>query len=458
MTWNRTTSDILRLVAFAAGLAGCASYHELPLAKRTSLATGLGGLDTTLPAHAGRTMRRIDISKPLGLDEVGRLAMLNNPDLKSERGELATARAGVTQAKVLPNPSVGVGYEVLLGGAGDVGAWTASLSQSVNQLVTYRRRVAAANATVAQVDAGQLWREWQVAQKARLLALDIYWEDESTRLDKRELALVNGELATVRQAVEAGNLDLSALAPLESARAGAEQSLATLDLARLKDWQALDAMLGLSPDVRFDIARPDLPATPPNIPALIDTLPRRRPDLVALRLGYRSSDESVRAAILGQYPAFVLGGTWSSDTSNVRSAGPSFTFDLPIFDRNQGQIAQARAQRLLLREQYQARLDGAVGDVHGLAAQERSVAAALVQARAADRTADRLARSAEAAYRQGNLDQRSLADYQTTALQRRLEVVGLERSLGEARITLAVELGLGLPTTRVAVPIAGDVQ
>ncbi len=252
--------------------------------------------------------------------------------------------------------------------------------------------------------------------------------------------------------MQAGNLDLSALAPLEAAKAGAEQSLATLDLARLKDWQALDALLGLAPTVRFAIPRPHLPAMPADSLSLIASLPERRPDLVALRLGYLSSDESVRAAILGQYPAFVLGGTWSSDTSNVRSAGPSFTFDLPIFDRNQGQIAQARAQRLLLHEQYQARLDGAVGDVHGLVAQERSLSAALVQARAADRTADRLARSAEAAYRQGNLDQRSLADYQTTALQRRLEVVALERSLGEARITLAVELALGLPTTRVAVP------
>ena len=34
-------------------------------------------------------------------------------------------------------------------------------------------------------------------------------------------------------------------------------------------------------------------------------LPQRRPDLVALRLGYRSADADVRTAIIGQFPAFV---------------------------------------------------------------------------------------------------------------------------------------------------------
>ena len=61
-----------------------------------------------------------------------------------------------------------------------------------------------------------------------------------------------------------------------------------------------------------------------------------------------------------------------------------------------------------------------------------------------------MSQSAQQAYAQGNMDQRSLADFETTALDRRIEALALERSLGETEITLTVELGLGLPQTRIA--------
>ena len=64
--------------------------------------------------------------------------------------------------------------------------------------------------------------------------------------------------------------------------------------------------------------------------------------------------------------------------------------------------------------------------------------------------AEKMSQSAQKAYAQGNMDQRSLADFETTALDRRIEALGLQRSLGETEITLTVELGLGLPQTRVA--------
>ncbi len=78
---------------------------------------------------------------------------------------------------------------------------------------------------------------------------------------------------------------------------------------------------------------------------------------MALQLGYSSAEEDVRAAILGQFPALTLGGSYNKDTSDVISAGPTLDFGLPVFDRNQGHIANAAATRVLLRAQYQARLD-----------------------------------------------------------------------------------------------------
>ena len=434
-----------------AGLTSCASYRAAPLPQRADLAVSLTGLEADVrEPTADHTRRKIDLSHPLSIDQIGLLAILNDPDLKSERGTIGAARAGIVQATLLPNPVGNFNYGALISGPGTTSSISASLSQDVAAIVTLGARARSAEAHLHQVDADQLWREWQVAQKARQLAFDIYSANISINLTAREQQLLSQELVEVRKAIATGNLTLTALAPLLTAAAAAEQSLATLRLGRLKNWQALDGLLGLVPDVRFAIARPTLKPLPANLEPLIADLPERRPDLAALRLGYELAEEDVRAAILGQFPALTLGGTYGSDTSAVVSAGPTFAFALPIFDRNQGQVAKALATRLLLRAEYQARLDRAVANIHALAAQIDQLSADLVSARRAAAEARSLAAAARRAYAQNNLDQRTLTDYETTALERSLQAVTIERQIDEDKIFLAVELGLGLPRTRIA--------
>lgn len=439
------------LLASVLAIGGCATYHPLPLAKEAHLADRIGQIRHTLPAPASDGQDpHIDVGKPLDADQVGLLAVLNDPGLRAERGELDLAQADLIQSALLPNPSASLGYAALLGGPGTVGAYTASLSQDVASLVTYRSRLAAARARHEQVDADLLWKEWQVAQKARLLAVDLYWEGREIADSEAEHASISEAAAHLQRAVDNGSVSLSALGPMLASKASLEQSIATLRLAQLKNWHDLDALLDLRPDVRFALAEPQVPAVPARLDALILSMPRRRPDLIALRLGYRSANENLRAAILGQFPAFVLGGSWNSDTSAVRSGGPTATFDLPIFNRNQGQIAQTRATRLLLHEQYQSRLDTAAASVLALQARDRYLASTLPDTRRAAAAAASQAAAARQAYTHDNLDQRTLIDYENTALQRRIEVFDLERGLDETRIALALELGLGLPQTRLA--------
>ena len=437
------------LVGLSIVVSGCASYRPLPLAKEPHLVSGVAQLEHKLPDSGNEV---IDVDRPLSLNSVGLLAVLNDPELRSEWGQINVAQAQLGQASLLPNPAVNLAYGALLGGPGTSPSYAASLSEDIAALVTYRARVNAAQAHAKEVNAEQLWQEWQVAQKGRLLALDLYWGERAIDAQRDELAIVSAAFDKVKSATAAGNLDLAALSPLAAAKASAEQSLATQELQALKSWQELDGLMGLAPDVRFAIDIPQLPSLPSNIDDLVAALPEQRPDLVALQLGYRSADENVRAAILGQFPAFTLGGAWNSDTTGVRSAGPTVTFDLPIFNRNQGQVASSEATRLLLHEQYQARLDDAAASIKGLVAQREQLRKTLAAAREAAANAELLARSARSAYAQANLDQRVWTDYETTTFQRQLEVIALERGLGEIEITLTVELGIGLPPIRIVPP------
>lgn len=437
-------------VVLTLGLAGCATYHPLALSSRPNLARSLAQLDLELPAKNGGLPKRLNPTKPLTPDQVGLVAVLNNPRLAALNGRLAVANANLLAAHLLPNPSVALTYAFLVSGPAEANAYTAVISQDIRSIITYRSRVEEATARARQISARSLWQEWQVAQKARLLAIDINSRDREIQLRQQALSLLSKEVKAVRQATEAGNLTLAAEAPLLTAEASAQSALAAAKLQRLKDWQKLDALLGLQPLARFAI-RAAAPARLPNeIESLITSMPARRPDLVALRLGYDAAEADVRTAILDQFPAFSLGIAGGSDTSRVVTMGPQVTFVLPVFNHNQAMIASTQATRLKLHAEYQARLDEADGMTRSLLARVRTVSADLKTAHHAAVAAEALLSGARHAYHQGDLDQRSLVDYETTALHRKLEVVRYRRTLEEDSLALVVELGLGLPQTLVS--------
>jgi outer membrane protein, heavy metal efflux system len=435
----------------AVALSGCAGYHAEPLGTHSNLASSVAALNRTVPStNANQPAVILPATQAFSIDEIGLLAILNDPDLASEYGQVEQARAALITATTLPNPQLGLGFFALLGGPGSTPAYAVSLSQDITSLITYRPRAAAARAAFGSVNAQLLWQEWLVAQQARLLAVDIYGSDQEINIRTQELSVLTSELAQVHQAATAGNFDLSDEAPLSAAVAGAESELATAQLTRQQSWQSLDALLGLQPSVRFDILPPAVAAPPADMASLMASVPERRPDLLALQLGYAAADDQVRAAILAQFPGLSLGPAFGSDTSNVRSLGPQATIDLPIFDRNQGGVAGARATRDVLHAQYQAELDSTAGTVQSLGTNIATLESDLSRARIAATEAQRVLDQANRAYSKNSVDQRALADYQTTALERDLDVINFQSQLDADRLALEIELGLGLPQMRIA--------
>lgn len=439
-------------VSLAVGLAGCASYEPLELPQHHNLAPGLGQLNLVLPSGEPGSPTKLDADRPLTPDQVGLLAVVNNPELAGQRGKVAAAQAEVVSARALPNPSLTFAYGVLVSGPATADSITASISQDIQSIVTYRPRVAAAESRFRQVGADALWQEWQVAQKARLLAIGVNADAREVQLRQHALEQLTSDLDQVRRATAAGNLALTALAPLVASEATAQRDLAAARLTEIKDWQELDALLGLQPNVRFDVSSPEPVDLPSDLDPLLKTLPTRRPDLVALRLGYDAAEADVRAAILGQFPSFSLGVGGGSDTSQVVSIGPQITMDLPIFNRNQGKIASVRATRLQLRAEYLARLDDAEGTARGLLVRARTAAANLARAREASTVASSQLDAAQRAFGRGNISSRDLADFRATALERQIDALDYERALQENSLALSVELGLGFPQTMPIAP------
>ena len=426
-------------LAALSGVTGCARYTPLPLATAPPLAADVRSL-----ARA----ETIVATEPLSVAQVVDLALANNPDLKAARLRRAIAAGQTRQAGVLPNPSLTGAFLPLLSGGGAVPAWNIGLSQDIKALLTYRTRRRAAVDSERQVAADIVWQEWQVAGQARQVAGDLILGAASRQSYVAAYRLLAARNAKLEQALAARNVTLVTIAPDRVALQAARTALNALDQRQLALMHQLDALLGLAPDVVVPLATQiDLPRfDPAAIRAGLATLPDRRPDLIALRMGYAAADEQLRQAIVAQFPDVVLGGSVSSDSSKVINSGPNVAIGLPIFDRNQGNVAITRATRAQLQADYAARLATAVGTVGALLREMEQLTAQLAVARrdlpAARSAADR----AQAAFGASNIDERGYVDLVYNRFAKEQEIMTLELGLLDRQVAIQTLVGDGLPT------------
>lgn len=419
-------------------LSACASYQPKPLPEQAASAASLSQLQGYEPS-----------SQPLDMATVERLVLLNNPDLASQHARRQAAQAQRQQDGVLPNPAIGGSVGYLFSGPGDATAWTASISQDIASLVTLRPRREAAKANADAVDASLLWEQWQTLGKARLLVIDLVEGERQLALQNQAMEAQAQRESHIVQAVTAGNMERVTVASDLAAAADARAALDDLQRRQLDRRQQLNALMGLQPDVVVPLAS-RLPAASVDAAAIgvqLDSVSRRRPDLVALQLGYHAQEAELRAAVLAQFPPLAIGYDASQDNSRVRNGGPAVNFTLPIFDHNQHNVAMARATREQLYQEYTARLARSHDEVAALLAQYAQLDAQRQALVAAADDAARVASRAGRALQDGLIDARNVTDLRVAAINRQLAQLSIEQALLEQQAALELLVGRGMPTS-----------
>lgn len=429
---------LLTAAACLIGPAGCAHYIPLPLPSQAPLlATVPKGTEN--PAQG---------DKPLSVAQLVALALENSPALRAARARRGVAQAQLLQSGILPNPGLSGAILPLLSGIGSVTGWNISLAQDIKGLISYKVKRREARLSSRQVDADILWQEWQVAGQARQLAAGLIGLARSRKSYQDAFDLFSRRNAIIDRALAAGNATLMMAAPTRVALQSARASLHALDQRQLALRHQLNALIGIAPDVALPIAgdlpRPAFDAM--SARASLATIVDRRPDLLALRLGYAAQDQNVRLQILSQFPDLVLGAGAARDNSRVINGGPQATIGLPVFNRNQGGIAISQATRVQLNAEYAARLATVVGEVGALVSEHDLLTAQLALVRrdlpAARLAADRASR----AFGASNLDERSFVELVTNRFAKEQEIVQLELALGDRQAALETLLGTGLPS------------
>jgi outer membrane protein TolC len=335
----------------------------------------------------------------------------------------------------------------LLGGPGSIASLAGGLSQDIKGLVTLSYRKSAADQAAQQVDAQVLWQEWQTIAKARQLTVTLV--EGAARLPLLESAARRtADLADRnRTALQRGDTTLTALVLDLGAAAAAGQQLADAERQRAQNLRDLNALLGLNDSVVLA-----LPAsvTVPSVDAegvrrALESLSDRRPDLIALQLGYQSQETRVRGAILAQFPLLSLGVSGGHDNSDVRFAGPQMTMDLPIFNRNQGNIAIERATRQQLHDEFAARLIAARSEVTGMLADQEILERQLTAKREQQVALELSAERADQAYRAHDLDERAYLDAMNTRDAKSFELSSLTETILLQQLAIGTMAAIGMP-------------
>lgn len=437
-----------RALGIAAGcaalLAGCATYHPRPLpagpdlARAPALSVPAGKL-----AVPGLKPAPFEPAKGLTETNIVTLAVLGNPQLKAARLQAGIARAQLLQAGLLPDPRLSGG----LSKSSFFTGYSASLAEDIQALITRGAAQGAAREHLQQVNLDILWREWQVAERARELFIEARSLAELRRVLDRRRQLLGRVYRRDEASLEHRDVTVGDVAADFLAWNSAAAQWRSFELRENETRHALDALLGLAPDARLRLrGAPGAPlVTRARLQSALAALPHRRPDLLALQAGYRSEEERLREAILAQFPLLDAGVVKSRDPQDgVQSIGFDVTLTLPLFNRNRGPIAVARASRAYLHQAYQASLDATVNQADQV---WQAVAIMRHQLHALDRRRAGLEQAAAAARRSLARGALTLADYarvDSNALAAQAEEIQLRSSLAQAQAVLAMLLGLPL--------------
>ena len=436
-----------------------------------SISIFIAGLPAESPVHAEPSIEKIfrvpvsrfrnrsaeqlslDLGRGIGPDEAAAIALYSNPALRAIRDRRGLAAAQVIQAGILPNPVVSYARDFVTGGntAGTVTGYNLTAAWEFTGLIPYLPRQTAARKSFQSVDLDVAWQEWQIAVNARAAVYRLMGLDAQVAQAREATEGLQQSSDAMRKAFDAHEKTVLDLAAVESASQDSRATMLALEQEFEKQRLGLNKILGVDPETKVALRTGlTLPArlAPPSQRELSDNVESRRLDLLGLRQGLESQDATVRAAILAQFPKMSVAFVKASDTTNVHTTGFNVAVDVPIFDRNQGNIAGERATRQRLRDEYNQRVFEARSDIAAAIADIHLLGQQIAAAEEALPLLEKLVASAQTAVEQHNADVLSYYTARSNLLQKRIQLIKLQEQLLEANTALEIASGRYLPTNK----------
>ena len=441
----RCARPLLPAVA-AALFAACATYQPAPLdpaasaerftARRLDTAQMRAQVAELLPQSATQPWPPAAWNRA----ELLAAALSLSPKLAVARAQVEAAVAHEVTASQAPNPELTLQSEYA---HQEPHPWLYGLSLDLLLRSSTRRQL---DADLARLETSTA--RWQLMdsawgiRRALITALSDWQAARQRLMFLDRLAAAQDRLIVLeRQRVSAGEDTADDLSIVSQARIGIEQQQAQARSETAVALAALAAAVGVPPSaldgLEFDWADwgSPPPATPDSLQQLGEQALRARSDLAGAIDEYAAAETRLHQAVVRQYPQFQLSPGYYWDHGIAK-----FPFDvgftLPLFNRSEGEIAEARAARELAGQRMlavQAEIIGAI------AAAERAEQVAQANVAAAERGFDaarRQRQNAALSLRLGGIGASEDIAAELLVLRSQLEVAQMRAQLQAARNAL----------------------
>src|SRR5487761_2069943 len=304
-------------------------------------------------------------AKLISKDDAVRIALAYNQALRANRLNVDQSRANEVTAALKPNPTISLGMDALPIFAPqtirfDTQIYSAILSYTVEKGGKREKRVAVAKDNT-QVAAQT------VTDNERALKFQVVQAFINVLLAKSVLVLAKDDLANFSQEVDlsharlvAGDLAEGDYLKLSIQKLQFEQDVSAAVLGLTQARVTLRQLLGYQSvtddfDVTGTLERPKSSVT---LDELQTKALEARPDLQAARTGVALANDTVSLAFGNRARDWTWSGDYSFQSPTQSGAGVAFSMELPIHDRNQGEIARSQ---VAVRQSIQTEASTKVG-------------------------------------------------------------------------------------------------
>jgi cobalt-zinc-cadmium efflux system outer membrane protein len=303
-----------------------------------------------LIALPGRAQTSGSDQKTITLEELQQMALQNNPTYRQSAANIQAAESRKKQSGLYPNPTVGYQGEQIRGGSFHGGEQGLFVQQDIvlGGKLGLNRQILDQELKQAETEADE--QKLRVATNVRMSYIQALAAQQTLELRHNLSELADDTVETSHQLANVGQADAPDVLESEVEAQQAQLAVTMAEQNQQRVWKALAAVVG-NPRLPLMRLQGRLEDTPPvNADELVEKIVNESPAVRIAELGVKRAEAALARAKREPIPDLQLragmqqNGELLADGRSVGLQGfANVGVRIPIFDRNQGNVAAAKA-------------------------------------------------------------------------------------------------------------------
>ena len=304
----------------------------------------------SLVALPGRAQTSASQQKTITLEELQQMALQNNPTFRQSAANIQAAEGRKKQSGLYPNPTVGYQGEQIRGGSFHGGEQGVFVQQDIvmGGKLGLNRKIFDQELRQAETEAEE--QKVRVVTNVRMSYIQALAAQQTLELRQNLSQLADDAVETSHQLANVGQADAPDMLESEVEAQQAQLAVTMAEQNQQRVWKALAAVVGNPrlPLIKLEGKLEDTPTV--NADELVEKIVNESPAVRIAELGVKRAEAALARAKREAIPDLQLRGGMQQNGELLSDGSPvglqgfaDVGVRIPIFNRNQGNIATAKA-------------------------------------------------------------------------------------------------------------------